>query len=244
MRHERWALQFLIYIFKNVCQNDKSYFLNKYGITKILADFDDLIDITRRCERMFEDEESRPICSLIMDNYRVLERLDDNKKDRLYCDGLAKFYSSVSKKDEAKALDYYDTAVRLDPQFFPAYVHKDLKRSNDAIDVFDKALEIDEHDVVALVNKEALQQLKRDQEALQAFDKALNIKMVRPKVQSLIYYKKGHFLYRLNRYEEALQSFNNSILLNTAFQNAWIAEGQTLTDLQRYLNLSTLMIKL
>ncbi|MFB0561918.1 MAG: tetratricopeptide repeat protein [Candidatus Lokiarchaeia archaeon] len=81
----------------------------------------------------------------------------------------------------------------------------------EAIKYYDKALEIDPQDIVAMANKgTALDQLGRYKEAIECFDKVLEIN---PKdVEALN--NKGSSLIRLGKYDEALKHFDDALTIS------------------------------
>ncbi len=96
------------------------------------------------------------------------------------------------------------------------YVNKgnslvDRGEFEEAIKFYDKALEIDSQDIVALANKgTALDQLGRYKEAIECFDKVLE---VNPKdVEALN--NKGSSLIRLGKYDEAIKHFEDALSIS------------------------------
>ena len=82
------------------------------------------------------------------------------------------------KKEYAKAIDWYDKALKIDPNnVFALYSKgvalKNLGKIEEAIEGFDKILKIDPNNVEALVIKGlGLANLRRHEEAIQVYDKA------------------------------------------------------------------------
>lgn len=86
-----------------------------------------------------------------------------------------------------------------------------LKRYQDAIECYDKALAIDQYDKEALNNKGySLQMLGKYREALECFDEALLVDSAdRDSLNG-----KGLALRSLNKYEEAIECFNKVLLID------------------------------
>lgn len=111
-----------------------------------------------------------------------------------------------------EALQAYDKAIELDPQFTSAWDGKGLAlyglgRYEEALQAFDKAIELDPQLENSLCNKGlALYGLGKDEEAIEAFDKAIELNP-----QSALAWKgKSFVLNKLGRYEEALLCSNKA----------------------------------
>jgi len=107
-----------------------------------------------------------------------------------------------------KALEAYDKAAEIDPQYVAAWHGKgfalgELKRYQEALEAYDKAAEINPQYVAAWHGKGfALGELKRNQEALEAYDKAAEID---PQYVAA-WLGKGNALGKLERYQEAIEA--------------------------------------
>ena len=81
----------------------------------------------------------------------------------------------------AEAIEAYDEAIRMDPEFAQAWSDKgsalvELNRSEEAIEAYNKALEIDPQDAMTWYHKGlALASQGEYDESIKAFDKALEI---------------------------------------------------------------------
>ena len=85
------------------------------------------------------------------------------------------------------------------------------KRYEEALEAFNKALEINPKNEYALSNKGiALVNLGRYEEALEAFNKALEIN---PEDESDLLWK-GFVLLSLNKYEETVEAFGKALEIN------------------------------
>ena len=107
----------------------------------------------------------------------------------------------------------------------------DNQKYDEALQYFDKVLDIDPSNVNALNNKGlALDHLQRYDEALQYFDKALTID---PSSFSALN-NKGTALDHLQRYDEALQYFDKALTIDPSSVNALNNKGTALDHLKRY----------
>jgi uncharacterized membrane protein YccF (DUF307 family)/Tfp pilus assembly protein PilF len=103
-------------------------------------------------------------------------------------------------------------------------------RYEEAIDCFDKALEIDQrHGRVWNCKGHALSSLHRYEEAIDCFDKALEIDSRRPSAWS----NKGASLAGLGRYEAAILCFNKALEIDPSEAVVWSLKGQSLGILCR-----------
>ncbi len=118
-----------------------------------------------------------------------------------------------------KALEYYDAALKLEPNRSVTLNNKgsalnDLGRHVEALVCLDAALKLDPGDTDAVTHSHkghALASLGRHVEALAIFDAALKINSSNPKV----YNGKANTLYRLNRWAEAQENFERVLQLNS-----------------------------
>jgi len=103
-----------------------------------------------------------------------------------------------------------------------------LGRYPEALQAFDKAIEINPDFIEVLENKGVAQaRLGNNHEALLAFDRAIEL---RPGY-SEAWTNKGNVLDELGRYQEALQAFENALSLGPNNSEAWFNKGITLARL-------------
>jgi len=82
-----------------------------------------------------------------------------------------------------------------------------MGRSEEAVNCYDKAIEINPNDAAAWYGKGlALKQIGHPEEALNCYEKAMDIS---PNI-SRAWYNKGLVLYQLKRYKEAKKCFKKS----------------------------------
>lgn len=135
-----------------------------------------------------------------------------------------------------KALDSFDLAIKLQPDFFEAYGNRGamlvaLGRHNEAIDSYRKAIAIRPDFADAHCNLgSALTHLQRYEEALASLDRALAL---RPDYPDALY-NRGNALKPLQRYEEALASYDRAITLRPNHADAHNNRGQVLRELEQY----------
>ena len=108
---------------------------------------------------------------------------------------------------------------------------KDLKRYEDAIASYNKAIEIDINYAEIHNNKgNALKSLERYDEAIESYDKAIKIKSD----YAFAYNNKGNALKNLERYDEAIESYDKAIKINPNYIEAHHNKGNILKDLKRF----------
>ena len=135
-----------------------------------------------------------------------------------------------------KALDSFDLAIQLQPDFFEAHGNRGamlaaLGQHGDAIESYRKALAIRPDFADAHCNLgSALTQLQRYDEALASLDRALALRADYPDAL----YNRGNALKPLQRYEEALASYDRAIALQPNHADAHNNRGQVLRELERY----------
>jgi tetratricopeptide (TPR) repeat protein len=106
-----------------------------------------------------------------------------------------------------------------------------LKRFDEALASYDRAIAVRPEFVEALVNRgNTLQQLQRFDAALASFDRAV---AVRPD-HAEAYYNRANTLHALKRFDEALASFDRALALRPNYVEALINRGVTLHALARF----------
>jgi|JFJP01.1.fsa_nt_gi Tfp pilus assembly protein PilF len=107
-----------------------------------------------------------------------------------------------------------------------------LERYDEALESFDRAIELDPKDKLALVRRGDLlnNNLQRYEEALVSFDRAIEVDANYRPAWAL----RGNVLDNLKRYDEALVSFDRAIELNDSSQYIWFLRGEVLNNLKRY----------
>ena len=104
-----------------------------------------------------------------------------------------------------------------------------IKSYNEALDAFNRALELNPSNGKALYNKGiVLRWLGKTDEAKLYIEKAVEIfdnKIKANPENSRFWYNKGIALRDLEKYKEALDAFERAIEINPSFTKAWIGKG-------------------
>jgi tetratricopeptide (TPR) repeat protein len=104
----------------------------------------------------------------------------------------------------------------------------ELGKPEEALEAFDKAIELDPKFAQAYYNKgNALGKLGKPEEALVAYEKAIEI----DQKDAQAYYNKGNALGELGKPEEALEAFDKAIELDPKFAQAYYNKGNALGKL-------------
>ncbi|MEG4984459.1 tetratricopeptide repeat protein [Microcoleus sp. BR0-C5] len=108
---------------------------------------------------------------------------------------------------------------------------QNLERYDEALESFERAIELDPNDLSALVLRGyVLYNLKRYDDALASFDRAIELEANYQSIWAL----RSYVLDNLKRYEEALVSFDRAIELGANYQEIWLIRGNVLNKLKRY----------
>ncbi len=106
-----------------------------------------------------------------------------------------------------------------------------LKRDEEALTAYNRAIELDPTYDVAYNNKgTALNNLKRHEEALDAYNRAIEL----DPIHALTYHNKGNTLDDIRCDEEALDAYNRAIELDPTYAASYTNKGNTLHSLRRY----------
>jgi tetratricopeptide (TPR) repeat protein len=142
-----------------------------------------------------------------------------------------------------EAIDYYDKALELDPNYVSALNNKGvaLKKQGkyqEAIDYYDKALELDPNYVSALDNKgQVFEEQGKYQEAIAWFDKALKVnpnyeESLTNKVNALN--NKGNALLELGNYNEGIKYYDKVLEIDPNNEYALANTGWALNQQGKY----------
>jgi tetratricopeptide (TPR) repeat protein len=106
-----------------------------------------------------------------------------------------------------------------------------VERHNDALDSYQKALELDQSNASTFVGQGvALANLEREEEALESLQKALDLDP-----ESVDAWRnRGAVLINLERYDESLESLQKALDLDPKSVGAWVNRGGSLHNLERY----------
>lgn len=244
VRHERWALEFLVYVYRELFDNDFLSFEAMHKITDILSfvvnnsSTNDLLNVLNRCVPLHEVEPFKPIGKLIIDNFKVPHVLDNREKAKLY-GGLGLFYSGI--KNYSKSVEAYNQALQLDPNAIDLWNNKGysldcLGKHDEALKCYDKAFDLRVHPTdpglaMLLINKVAsLTSLARYKEALHECNNAIDLN---PNYV-LCWYNKGIILDNLGEYKESIKSLDKALELKPTYSPALRHKGQVLDKLGNY----------
>ena len=237
--HHKWDLEFLRYIFSLKNSRDLR------EVIKSLSIINDLFKTTQITitDKLFlantiyytiikeNITEFKTIENTVPIN--IIEKELDKRSKLLFLVTIIGLSHYESERDH-DAIQFYERALEIDPQYAYAYNNKGLSlsrlgRYEEAIAELDKALEIDPNALKAYYNKGlALSHLERYEEAIAEFDKALGID-----ANALnIYYNKGLALSHLERYEEAIAELDKALELEK-FIEIYIAKALFLYILKR-----------
>ena len=155
--------------------------------------------------------------------------------------------TSSSKGDESKnkeeqqghyarAITYYDAALKLNPNIAEAYYNRGtakdaLGRHEEALTDYDTAIKINPQDANAYYNRgTAKDALGRHEEALADYDAAIRINSQNANA----YINRGNAKARLGLYEEALEDYDTAIRINPQDADAYYNRGTAKDALGRH----------
>ncbi|GIU71488.1 MAG: hypothetical protein KatS3mg003_0967 [Candidatus Nitrosocaldaceae archaeon] len=199
--HHLWAIAWFYYLFNT----DDTYKIKK--IRNILMDILSSLD-----------EFNRFLSILVL-----FERLSDAPKGYDYSKIFGKIEGIIDIEKVSLLKEYLYGAK--------GYALTKLQRYEEAIEAYNKALEINPNYAEAWNNKGyALAKLQRYEEAIEAYNKALEINPNYAEAWN----NKGYALDELQRYEEAIEAYNKALEINPNYAEAWNNKGIALDELQRY----------
>jgi tetratricopeptide (TPR) repeat protein len=193
-------------------------------------------------KKYFEDERlmaflgAEPsLCNVNLDQYVYLLR-STTKLEGSATNYFNIAYSFGEKGEHVKAIENYDKAIKIKPDYAAAWLNKGaslgkLDRREEAIKCYDKALEINPDYTLAWHGKGAsLANLDRREEAIKCYDKALEINPD----YNLAWYGKGASLANLDRREEAIKCYDKALEINPDYDLVWVGKGASLANLDRH----------
>jgi tetratricopeptide (TPR) repeat protein len=138
--------------------------------------------------------------------------------------------------DPGKAIEYYNEAIRLKPDFVEAYYlrglsYSDLGRHQRAIEDYDKAISLSPDDARAYVLRGiAYSILDQYQRAIKDFDEAIRLKPD----YALAYNKRGISYVGLDQYQRAIKDFDEAIRLEPERADVYCFRGVAYSILHQY----------
>ena len=136
----------------------------------------------------------------------------------------------AKKDDFDRAIEDYENAIGLNPEFADAYKNRGnayscLGRHNEAIKDFSKAIELDSNFAIAYYNRgNAYYDLERYNEGIEDYNKAIELNQEYTKA----YCNRGNAYYKLKRYVKAKRDYNKAIKSDQDFYIAHYNLGDLL----------------
>jgi tetratricopeptide (TPR) repeat protein len=120
VRHEPWALEFLVRIYSKMCNNSESTFDNRYGFGHIIQcelnniGINEWLNILYSTANFYDEQHFQPFAKIVISNFiRFAENLPSADRAKLYSYGLGYFHYIF--KDHSNAIAYYDKALEIEP---------------------------------------------------------------------------------------------------------------------------------
>ncbi|CAD8214737.1 unnamed protein product [Paramecium octaurelia] len=156
---------------------------------------------------------------MLADQTKMEEQIDSGcQKDTIV---------NQQSEDQKNQLNFED-AQRLLNQ---GVALSNLKKYQEAIECYDKAISINPKQDLAWNNKgNSLNNLNKYEEAIECYDKAISIN---PKLD-LAWNNKGNSLDDLYKYQEAIECYDKAISINPKLDLAWNNKGNSLNNLNKY----------
>ena len=238
--YKKALLNIQIYI-KLVHNNPKAFTL-KGKIYLNLKEFEKSLNCFLRCVKLGEN--TIEILYGIARSYKELYKFDESLKyytKALELDPSAKSYYlfakclySMGKKEYA--IEIYNKAIAINPNYIEAYFHKGICLSNlnfkeEAINMYNKVIELNPNFVDAYFQRGyCYYNLKKYQKAMIEMNKVLELD---PNYYQA-YYEKGFCFQKMKRYEEAIIEISKSIQQNANFEKAYFQRGYCLELINDY----------
>jgi tetratricopeptide (TPR) repeat protein len=156
-------------------------------------------------------EQDPPLRGVNLDHYVYLARSTTELKESAE-NYFNIAYSFGEKGEHVKAIEYYDKAIALNPNFEEAWFNKGfrlgkLERHEEAIECYNKAIALNPNDEEAWFNKGfVLGELGRHEEAIESYDKAIALN---PNDEEA-WFNKGVVLEKLGHKDEAERCFQKA----------------------------------
>jgi tetratricopeptide (TPR) repeat protein/uncharacterized caspase-like protein len=133
----------------------------------------------------------------------------------------------VWKKDTQGALNDYDKAIKLNPDYFTAYCNRGNayynKRDYDkAIEDFSKAITLKPDYALAYYSRATVFNMKKEYDrAIEDYSKAISLKPD----DALAYYSRGHVFDFKREYDKAIEDYSKAISLKPDYALAYYSRG-------------------
>ena len=142
----------------------------------------------------------------------------------------------VEKGEFDRAIEDFDKAIGLNPEYADAYfnrgtAHSTLNQHEKAIENYNKAIELDPNLALAYSNRGlAYYSLNKHDEAIADYNEAIELD---PNF-ALAYYNRGLAYYSLNKHDEAIADWNKAIELDPNLALAYNNRGAAYDSLKKY----------
>ncbi len=149
---------------------------------------------------------------------------------------LRKGYSFERKEEYKNAIESYDKALEINPDYADAWGAKgwslyEMDEADEAINCYDKAIEIKPKTPRFWNNKGvALESMEKSDEAFRCYEKAIEIRSN----YAVAWCNKGDLLSDLGKHDEAIECYERAIQTRPKFEYAWNLKGWTLLELYKY----------
>lgn len=221
------------------------------SINLILGNYDEAISIYGQCKPYINDKENQLIrawlgcITFILAGDSVEEDIKPlyNQEIRLNSATvtliqlslpfLKKLLENQKNEENSKKINEINELIfsHINNTLTRAHLLSQLGRFEEALDAYEKALELEPDYVLTWNNKgTALMNLNRYEEALMAFNKAIEV----DSGHVLAWHNKGVILNELGCSEEALEAYNKVIELDPTDFIAWNDKSTVLVDLKRF----------
>lgn len=137
------------------------------------------------------------------------------------------YFNRAMQTSDEEAIANYDKAIELDSQNsdyyeWRGYAKRALGRNDDAIDDFNKMVEIDGSPYAHEVRGKVLLRLKRHQQAIADFSKMIEIAPDVP----FGYFRRGNAKYELGQYEEAIADLDAYLQITGADDSTYLLRAK------------------
>jgi tetratricopeptide (TPR) repeat protein len=218
-QHEQYNTEVLLYMAKVQCKliPDNTTQMRKTlsHIQKLLAVPDNDTELFHLAEATFLlGTSSEPIDTESLEDARELFKRLGRRDWVRKCDGLlqADDYNNNNNNNIVQAKLWNNRGTAL----------ANLGKHQQAIECFDKAIEINPNDVNIWNSKgTAFHYLSKYQQAIECFDKAIEVNPNDADAWSA----KGHSLNNLKKYHHAIECFDKAIEINPNDADAWYSKG-------------------
>jgi len=164
---------------------------------------------------------------------KLLEKIALVEAEKYYLKGRDYF---LEQDKQHEALEYFNKAINLNPNYAKAYVEKGevlciSRKYIESLECIEQAIKLNENDVRAHYNKAiVLVKLNKIQNAKECFNLAEKLTCN----DADGYYARAYALTELERYQEALKDRNKAIELKPDCAYAYETKGETLFELGSY----------